>query len=102
MRWPELTGKPAEEAREQIRAEFPEIAVHAVPDGSMVTMDFNEQRVRLFVKETARWSGPPRRGIAAAAGQDREAGLVLEGGAGRTKRWGSGADPPNGPKARTP
>ncbi|MFF1410659.1 serine protease inhibitor [Streptomyces sp. NPDC058289] len=49
--WPELMGKPAEEAREQIAAEFPEIAVHVVPDGSMVTMDFNEQRVRLFVKD---------------------------------------------------
>ncbi|WP_143196900.1 serine protease inhibitor [Streptomyces sp. CB00455] len=49
--WPELMGKPAEEAREQIRAEFPEVSVHVVPEGSMVTMDFNEQRVRLFVKD---------------------------------------------------
>lgn len=59
--WPELTGKPAEEAREQIRAEFPEIAVHVVPEGSMVTMDFNEQRVRLFVKN-GKVVRDPRRG----------------------------------------
>lgn len=59
--WPELKGKPAEEAGEQIRAEFPEIAVHVVPKGSMVTMDFNEQRVRLFVKDD-KVVREPRRG----------------------------------------
>ncbi|MFE9566789.1 serine protease inhibitor [Streptomyces sp. NPDC006487] len=59
--WPELTGKPAEEAREQIGAEFPEIVVHVVPEGSMVTMDFNEQRVRLFVKD-GKVVREPRRG----------------------------------------
>ncbi|MCX5410131.1 serine protease inhibitor (plasmid) [Streptomyces sp. NBC_00335] len=59
--WPELTGTSAEEAREHIRAEFPEIAVHVVPEGSMVTMDFNERRVRLFVKD-GRVARPPRRG----------------------------------------
>ncbi|MCX5130258.1 serine protease inhibitor [Streptomyces sp. NPDC002812] len=59
--WPELMGMPAEEAREQIRAEFPEIAVHVVPEGSMVTMDFNEQRVRLFV-ENGKVVRDPRRG----------------------------------------
>ncbi|WP_327257286.1 serine protease inhibitor [Streptomyces sp. NBC_01244] len=59
--WPELMGKPAEEARRQIRAEFQEIAVHVVPEGSMVTMDFNEQRVRLFVKDD-KVVREPRRG----------------------------------------
>ncbi|MGW1774708.1 serine protease inhibitor [Streptomyces sp. NPDC002104] len=59
--WPELAGKPAEEAGEQIRAEFPGIAVHVVPEGSMVTMDFNEQRVRLFVKD-GKVVRAPRRG----------------------------------------
>ncbi|MFI5867087.1 serine protease inhibitor [Streptomyces sp. NPDC051546] len=59
--WPELMGKPAEEARERIRAEFPEITVHMVPEGSMVTMDFNEQRVRLFVKD-GKVVREPRRG----------------------------------------
>ncbi|MFF3216123.1 serine protease inhibitor [Streptomyces sp. NPDC002886] len=59
--WPELMGKPAEEARQQIGAEFPEIAVHVVPEGSMVTMDFNEQRVRLFVKD-GKVVREPRRG----------------------------------------
>ncbi|MCY0937340.1 serine protease inhibitor [Streptomyces sp. H34-S4] len=59
--WPELMGKPAEEARRQIRAEFPEIAVHVVPEGGMVTMDFNEQRVRLFVKD-GKVVREPRRG----------------------------------------
>ncbi|WP_327258056.1 serine protease inhibitor [Streptomyces sp. NBC_01244] len=59
--WPELRGKPVEEAREQLRAEFPEIVVHVVPEGSMVTMDFNEQRVRLFV-EDGKVIREPRRG----------------------------------------
>ncbi|UUU44384.1 serine protease inhibitor [Streptomyces sp. NBC_00162] len=59
--WPELTGKSEEEARRQIRAEFPEITVHVVPEGSMVTMDFNEQRVRLFVKD-GKVVREPRRG----------------------------------------
>lgn len=59
--WPELTGKPAEEAREQIQAQCPEIAVHMVPEGSMVTTDFNEQRVRLFVKD-GKVVREPRRG----------------------------------------
>ncbi|MFB6522732.1 serine protease inhibitor [Streptomyces sp. NPDC056401] len=59
--WPELAGKPVEEARRQIRTEFPEIVVHVVPEGSMVTMDFNEQRVRLFVKD-GKVVREPRRG----------------------------------------
>lgn len=59
--WPELLGKPAEEAREQIQAQCPEIMVHMVPEGSMVTMEFNEQRVRLFVKG-GRVVQEPRRG----------------------------------------
>lgn len=59
--WPELLGRPVEEAREQISAEFPEITVHVVPEGSMVTMDFNEQRVRLFVKD-GKVVREPRRG----------------------------------------
>ncbi|MCX4783629.1 serine protease inhibitor [Streptomyces sp. NBC_01264] len=59
--WPELTGKPVEEARRHIGSEFPEITVHVVPEGSMVTMDFNEQRVRLFVKD-GKVIREPRRG----------------------------------------
>ncbi|MGW6692136.1 serine protease inhibitor [Streptomyces sp. NPDC054961] len=59
--WPELVGKLAEHARQQIGAEFPEITVHVVPEGSMVTMDFNEQRVRLFVKD-GKVVRVPRRG----------------------------------------
>ncbi|MER5488467.1 serine protease inhibitor [Streptomyces sp. NPDC002812] len=59
--WPELMGMPAEEACQHIGADFPEIAVHVVPEGSMVTMDFNEQRVRLFVKD-GKVVREPRRG----------------------------------------
>ncbi|MFE3864484.1 serine protease inhibitor [Streptomyces goshikiensis] len=59
--WPELMGKPAAQARQQIGAEFPEITVHVLPEGSMVTMDFNEQRVRLFAKD-GKVVREPRRG----------------------------------------
>ncbi|WP_407842049.1 serine protease inhibitor (plasmid) [Streptomyces sp. DSM 116496] len=59
--WPELLGKSVEEARQQIGADFPGITVHVVSEGSMVTMDFNEQRVRLFVKD-GKVVREPRRG----------------------------------------
>ncbi|MFI5620588.1 serine protease inhibitor [Streptomyces sp. NPDC051567] len=59
--WPELMGRPVEEAREQTCGESPEVVVHVVPEGSMVTMDFNEERVRLFVKD-GKVVREPRRG----------------------------------------
>ncbi|MFI5766687.1 serine protease inhibitor [Streptomyces sp. NPDC051563] len=59
--WPDLKGSPAQEARRQILAESPQTEVQVVPEGSMVTMDFREQRVRLFVKD-GRVVRTPRRG----------------------------------------
>ncbi len=46
--WPELMGVPTEEARQLVLSDRPEVTVYVVPDGSMVTMDFRANRVRIF------------------------------------------------------
>ena len=48
--WPELVGQPSTSAMEVIQKENPTIAhVDIIPDGSMVTMDYRTDRVRVFV-----------------------------------------------------
>ena len=48
--WPELVGQPSASAMEVIQKENPTIAhVDIIPDGSMVTMDYRTDRVRVFV-----------------------------------------------------
>lgn len=47
--WPELVGRTADEAVAVIRRTNPAVVqVLVVADGSMVTMDFREDRVRVF------------------------------------------------------
>eukprot|EP00850_Spirogloea_muscicola_P020809 SM000227S07455 [mRNA] locus=s227:134119:136464:- [translate_table: standard] len=51
-RWPELLGKPAEEARLTILRESAQLGVvltvQALPENSPVTLDYSPQRVRIF------------------------------------------------------
>lgn len=47
--WPELVGKSVEEAKKVILREKPEAKIVVVPVGSIVTMDYRIDRVRLFV-----------------------------------------------------
>eukprot|EP00698_Gefionella_okellyi_P018784 TRINITY_DN5674_c0_g2_i4.p1 TRINITY_DN5674_c0_g2~~TRINITY_DN5674_c0_g2_i4.p1 ORF type:complete len:279 (-),score=76.46 TRINITY_DN5674_c0_g2_i4:227-1063(-) len=47
--WPELVGKSFDVARKQILSDFPDAAVFKVAEGSMVTMDFRLDRVRVTV-----------------------------------------------------
>ncbi|MGW7029081.1 serine protease inhibitor [Streptomyces xanthophaeus] len=59
--WPELMGRPLEEAYRQICAEFPAIAVQKVPHDSVTLGDFRLERVRLFHKD-GRVIRVPKRG----------------------------------------
>lgn len=47
--WPELVGKDGEEAKAKILEEFPKLTVFTVKVGSMVTMDYRMDRVRVWV-----------------------------------------------------
>ncbi|KAL7566100.1 hypothetical protein ACA910_003875 [Epithemia clementina (nom. ined.)] len=51
-RWPDLLGVSGEEAKAIIIKENPTLStVVIIPEGSMVTMDYRTDRVRIFVKE---------------------------------------------------
>ncbi|AQK85346.1 Subtilisin-chymotrypsin inhibitor-2A [Zea mays] len=47
--WPEVEGLPSEVAKQKILADRPDVQVVVLPDGSFVTTDFNDKRVRVFV-----------------------------------------------------
>jgi hypothetical protein len=51
--WPELVGKSVEEAKKVILKDKPEAKIVVVPVGSLVTMDYRTDRVRLFVDTVA-------------------------------------------------
>ncbi|XP_033743532.1 subtilisin inhibitor CLSI-I-like [Pecten maximus] len=52
--WPDCVGKTWQEAEAIIRKEYPNISVQVLPDGSMVTMDYRTERVRIFTDETGK------------------------------------------------
>ncbi|MFD3806941.1 serine protease inhibitor [Streptomyces sp. NPDC058611] len=61
--WPELVGRTADEAVAVIRRTNPDIVqVPVVADGSLVTMDFREDRVRVFTDADDRVTRAPRIG----------------------------------------
>jgi len=60
--WPELDGRPAEEAKTQIKTDRPDVTVEILPDGSFATMDYREDRVRVYVDEDDYVVGTPRVG----------------------------------------
>ncbi|PWA85436.1 subtilisin-chymotrypsin inhibitor-2B [Artemisia annua] len=47
--WPEVVGMTAEEAEKKIKEGMPRATIQVIPHDSFVTMDFNSNRVRLFV-----------------------------------------------------
>ncbi|XP_028772986.1 subtilisin inhibitor CLSI-I-like [Neltuma alba] len=57
--WPELVGVTAEEAEKKIKEEMERAVIQVVPPDSFVTMDFNAQRVRLYVDESLNVAKPP-------------------------------------------
>ncbi|ATE54666.1 hypothetical protein CNX65_16410 [Actinosynnema pretiosum] len=60
--WPELVGASADQVVAAIRAEHPGREVVVVPEGSFVTMDYREDRVRVFVTADGRVAEVPRIG----------------------------------------
>ena len=49
MEWPELVGKSVKEAKKAILKDKPDAKIVVLPAGSIVTMDYRTDRVRLFV-----------------------------------------------------
>ena len=62
MEFPALLKTPVAAAVVAIKAAHPTFSVLAVPDGSMVTMDFREDRVRVFHTPAGLVSRVPRTG----------------------------------------
>lgn len=59
--WPELVGENGEAAKATIMQQTG-ITVHVIPDGSMMTMDYREDRVRIFVDTDGNVVRAPRIG----------------------------------------
>ncbi|KAF7059684.1 hypothetical protein CFC21_066553 [Triticum aestivum] len=51
--WPEVVGLCAEEAKKIILKDKPDANIVVLPAGSMVTMDYDPLRVRIFVDTVA-------------------------------------------------
>ncbi|KAE8777512.1 Subtilisin-chymotrypsin inhibitor-2A [Hordeum vulgare] len=51
--WPEVVGRSVEEAKKIILKDKPEADIVVLPVGSMVTMEYNPHRVRVFVDTVA-------------------------------------------------
>jgi hypothetical protein len=47
--FPELNGLDGNVARETLQSQYPSLHVEVLPEDSMVTMDYREDRVRIFV-----------------------------------------------------
>lgn len=60
--WPELVGQPAEDAKRAILRDRPNLNVQIVPEDAMVTMDWREDRVRIFVDKNNKVAKEPRTG----------------------------------------
>ena len=57
--FPELTGMPGEEAKSELEKKYPSLKVFIVPEDSMVTMDYLEDRVRIFVDKDGKVARDP-------------------------------------------
>ena len=60
--WPELIGVTAEEAKRKIKEEMAGAEIQVVPPGYFVTLDFQSQRVRLYVDESEKVTRTPKIG----------------------------------------
>lgn len=59
---PLQVGRPCAEAKAAIEAQFPNLRVFIVPEGAMVTMDFQTDRVRIYCSAAGTVASPPRIG----------------------------------------
>jgi hypothetical protein len=62
--WPECVGKTGSQCVAIIEEQAPDVRgnVFVIPEGSMVTMDYRTDRVRVFVDEAGTVKTPPQRG----------------------------------------
>ncbi|KAL5709509.1 hypothetical protein ACHQM5_020189 [Ranunculus cassubicifolius] len=60
--WPELMGLSAEEAQSKIKLDMVGAEVQVVPPDHFVTMDFNTQRVRLYLDASGKVARTPQVG----------------------------------------
>ncbi|CAM6111890.1 unnamed protein product [Calypogeia fissa] len=60
--WPDLVGLDAEEAKKKILEEHPNMLVQIVPEGGMMTMDYNLRRVRIHKNKEQKVSQIPKQG----------------------------------------
>ena len=49
MSWPELVGVPGSEAELTLKRDHPTWRIQIIPDGSIVTMDYRTDRIRIWV-----------------------------------------------------
>ncbi|GLJ50559.1 hypothetical protein SUGI_1077120 [Cryptomeria japonica] len=47
--WPELVGADVEHAKAMVKQENPSVTPTIVPEGSFVTCDYRQDRVRIYV-----------------------------------------------------
>ena len=57
--FPELVGIDGEVAKARLQKKFPDFTIKTVPDGSMVTMDYRLDRIRIFVDKDRKVSQAP-------------------------------------------
>jgi len=55
--WPELVGKTGEEAKAAVLKDRPELKVEIMPELGPCTMDFRQDRVRIFVNKDGKVVG---------------------------------------------
>jgi hypothetical protein len=63
-KWPDksLVGMTGDEAKKEINDADPSLLVQIIPDGSMMTMDYSESRVRIFVDGDGKVVRQPNKG----------------------------------------
>ncbi|XP_066355429.1 subtilisin inhibitor-like [Miscanthus floridulus] len=60
--WSEVVGMSSEEAKKKIKEDKPGADVQVVPADAFVTMDYNTDRVRVFVDSNDKVARAPRIG----------------------------------------
>ncbi|CAF1346470.1 unnamed protein product [Rotaria sp. Silwood1] len=60
--WPDLVGESVDQAVAVIKSQNPHLNVIPVPENSPVTMDFRQDRVRVFFDNYNQVSSAPRVG----------------------------------------
>mmetsp|Transcript_14620 Transcript_14620/g.21560 ORF Transcript_14620/g.21560 Transcript_14620/m.21560 type:complete len:91 (-) Transcript_14620:327-599(-) len=60
--WPDLVGMSGEEAKAKLEEEHPGLTVQVIPEGSMMTMDYRTDRVRIMVDGENKVNAAPRVG----------------------------------------